>query len=389
MRFLPPTEAPNPAQVRHAWDDFVERGVMDRDIVRAHVGRAWERSHAAGCSPWQARANILSHDETIALLRQETRLVEVATPFLLALSGAAGNDRHAAMLSDGEGRVLKIVGDPDTMADENFPRAGSLLSEATAGANGIGTTLAEGHYVELVGPEHYIEGFHVYTCQGVPLLGTVDTPAGVLSMSVRRVETAAKVRDILFCASEAAECELLSQSLAETLAMTAGMETMLERLRQDIVQRIAMARLQLELAARRIAAGVEPAATLLGAQELIRIFQRQAAVWRNLVGEATAAPEPILLPDLVEDLIYLLETEARVSFVKLVLRRADKIIVLHDARALTQRLLSAFLNAMQSSASHVDIEVVVGKRETLGVVGISTMSPSGTRLCFETVAPLV
>jgi transcriptional regulator of acetoin/glycerol metabolism len=160
-----------------------------------------------------ARADILPALDTVALLKHESGLIKVAAPFLNALSRAAGDERHAAMLSDGSGRVLKIVADPLTLNDPNFPQAGSLLSEAVAGANGIGTALAEGHYVELVGPEHYIEGFHIFTCQGVTLAGALGRPAGVLSMSLRRAEAASKVRDVLFCASEAAECELLAVEL--------------------------------------------------------------------------------------------------------------------------------------------------------------------------------
>ena len=217
--------------------------MIDAARVRPPIAQAWQRSRTAGCDPYQLRADVLSPTETLALLRAESGLVEIATPFLAALSLAAGAERHAAMLGDVSARVLKIVGDPETMADENFPRAGSLLSEATAGANGIGTALAEGSYVELVGPEHFIEGFHVFTCQGVPLLGLRRESVGVLSMSVRREETAVKVRDILFCASEAAECELLSERLTETLATAESQAHILESLRQDIVQRIAMARL--------------------------------------------------------------------------------------------------------------------------------------------------
>ena len=233
MRFTQPALEPAAVDAREAWGEFVRDGAVDPRRVRPPTLRAWQRSAAAGCNPHQARADVLSAEQTIHLLRKEHRLVAIATPFLGALSRAAGPERHAAMLGDGHGRVLKIIGDADTVSDADFPRAGSLLSETVAGANGIGTALAERSYVELVGPEHYIEGFHVFTCQGVPLLGLNAEPVGVLSMSVRRQETASKVRDILFCASEAAECELLSERLSETLASIAPMERILESLRRS------------------------------------------------------------------------------------------------------------------------------------------------------------
>ena len=144
MRFHQTTRGHSPDEVRVAWRQFVDEGMIDAACVRLPIAQAWQRSRMAGCNPYQVRADVLSPTETLALIRAESRLVEIATPFLAALSLAAGAERHAAMLGDASARVLKIVGDPETMADENFPRAGSLLSEGTAGANGIGTALAEG-----------------------------------------------------------------------------------------------------------------------------------------------------------------------------------------------------------------------------------------------------
>lgn len=377
MRFQPPVPAVDPQAVRSAWREFVETGAIDVGRVRAPILRAWQRSSAAGCDAHQARADVLPPAQTIELIRRESRLVEIATPFLAALSRAAGAERHAAMLGDANARVLKVIGDPETMADENFPRAGSLLSEDIAGANGVGTALAERGYVELVGPEHFIEGFHVFTCQGVPLLG-FEGVIGVLSMSVRREATAGKVRDILFCASEAAECELLSERLSDTLTTAAPLDRTLELLRQDIVQRIAMARLQFELAARQIAAGTDAAGTLGAAQQLIGKFRRQAAVWRNLVGQGSAAPEPIDLAALADDLINLLATEARVSAVSLAWGRADRVIVLDDRQALAQRLLQIFLDGMQSAAGGGELVVDVAADNGRGTVALTT-APAGRR----------
>lgn len=389
MRFSSLTPGPTPDEVRVAWRQFIDAGAIDAASVRPPIAQAWRRSRAAGCDPHQMRADVLSPVDTIALLRSESRLIEIATPFIAALSRAAGPERHAAMLGDANGRVLKIVGDSETMADENFPRAGTLLSEEIAGANGIGTALAERSYVELVGPEHFIEGFHVFTCQGVPLLGMRQEPVGVLSMSVRREETAAKVRDILFCASEAAECELLSERLTETLATHAPLEHILESLRQDVVQRIAMARLQFELSARQIAAGTDASGTIRAAQQLIQKFRRQATIWRNLVGQGAGAPEPVDLADMVDDFMSLMDTEARVNQVRLAWGRAERLLVLDDMQALSQRILTAFLNAMQVTPAGEQITVDIGARDGEAAVTLASTLPNGAQHCENARAPLL
>lgn len=389
MRFIPAAPAPDLDQVHHAWDEFVQGRPEALSQVRPHVRHAWERSARSGCDPRTMRADLLSPAETAALLRDERRLIEVASPFMETLSRAAAGERHAAMLSDGAGRVLKIVGDEETVADPNFPRAGTLLSEATAGANGIGTTLAEGRYVELVGPEHFIEGFHAFTCQGVPLLGNGLTTSGVLSTSVRRLDTSQRLRDILFCGSEAAECELLASWLSDALVGGDDLSTALEQLREDMVQRLAAARLQIELAARRIASGADASEMVRGIEQLSRKFRRQAATWRHLVEDRPVAPEPLLLGDLVEDLADLLGTEATIVSTTIAWRRTDRVLVSAPRRTLSQELLGAFLNAMHVAAPGSEILVDVSNRGHLGTVVLTATLPTGAAAQFRTEAPVL
>jgi transcriptional regulator of acetoin/glycerol metabolism len=388
MKFHPATPPPHPGIVLDAWRTFIRSGQID-SAVRPQIQRAWTRSRNHGCSPYMPRAELLSPSETIALLKRESRLVEIASPFLGALSRAAGGERHAAMLGDAEGRVLKIVADAETASDEQFPRAGSLLSEASAGANGIGTALADGHYVELVGPEHFIEGFHSFTCQGVPLYTGPRDAIGVISMSVRRIETADRIRDILFCASEAAECELLSAHFSRLLLRPEGTDAVLEELRQDIVQRIASARFQLEFAARRIASGQTASDLLLDAERLIDRFRRQAGVWRNLVDDSIGSPEPVAVHDLVVEFTDLLQTEARINGVTLHADQIDPVLALDDIRALTRRLLSAVLNSLQRAARGSTLHVSIGVDAARKVVSVTTqgIDQANARFQFQVDAP--
>lgn len=372
MRFLTNIRHPDVAQVGEAWREYVGGGRLAAGVVRPYVLKAWERSRASGCDARMARAQQLSEPETAALMEQRRELLEVAGPFLTALSRAAGADRHAAMLGDADGRLLRVVGDELTLADEGFPRAGSLLAESHAGANGVGTALAERGYVELVGPEHYIQGFHCFTCQGVPLEGPGGL-AGVLSMSVRRLETADRVRDILFCASEAAECEMLGRWLAA--AAGAG-EPVMERLRQDMVQRLALARLRLEVAARQIAAGADASTTIGTALELSRKFARQAGVWRSLaLGDGGGGEQEVVdLGELVEDFFELLRTEARVAGVALEWGRVEKVKISCVRGLLARRVLGCFLSALQGA-------------EPLAVLEASVLAGPGAQLRISRRTP--
>ena len=367
MQFLSNVRHPDVGQVRAAWERYVQHQALAPDTLRPYVLRAWDRARASGCNPRLGRADVLGEHETELLLAQRHELITATAPFLGALSRAAGEHRHAAMLADTDGRLLCLTGDAETMADENFPRPGSLLDEAHAGANGVGTAIAENGYVELVGPEHFIEGFHAFTCQGVPITGPHGS-MGVLSMSVRTLATADRVRDILFCATEAVECDLLAKWLSGISCHE--MEHTLERLRQDMLQRLTSARLRIEIAARRIAAGGDITAMVQTSKAMSAQFARQARTWRVLALDRAgpAQPEPLALADIVQDLLDLLATEARVVGLQFEWGVADRVTVLDDRQALTRRLLGGFLSALQKgtpgSRLIVDVAAVGGLGRT-------------------------
>lgn len=367
------------AATHRAWQEFVATGQVgeaNRALLRPHVLRAWQRSVAADCSPHSLTAERLPAAETLALLHRERKLIEAARPYIAALSRSAGGARHAAQLADRGACVLDVVGDERSVTGpEAVPGPGAVMSEAGAGANGLGTTLAETGYTEIIGPEHFIEGFHGYTCQGIPLVGAGGVILGVISISLLGIGTADRIRDILFCASQGIECDLLSQELLDTVVRSrqdaAG--GVAERLRQDIVQHLAAARLKLELAAQRLARGGDTAALLETAEELTIRFRRRATLWRDLVTEGVAAPRPFRLDEMVEQMIALLSTEASVNELNVAWgMRQDPAVVLADPHGAGRQLLAEVLTGMQriGRGGRLRLEVVAEPERTLGAVVI-------------------
>jgi len=336
---------------------YLSTGALRPELLREPVFRAWERCHAQGASARQARAVHLADAELERLLTQQSVLMAAARPYLRALSQAAAAERHAAMLGDSRGVVLDVVGDPPSVSGpERVPEPGSLLSEAFSGANGIGTPLAEGGYVELVGPEHFIEGFHPFTCQGVPIRTPDGAIAGVISVSMRRTEAARRLHELLVCAAHGIEAELIRERLDEDVRrlIAAGGrddEALLENLRQDIVQAQAAARLEVTLAARDLARDrLAYAARLLAlAERSIAVFERQSALWRDL---AATDPGPLRVVDLavlLSDLAALLRTEAATSEVTVEVVEGEPLQVVVDPLQLSRALLRAFLRAFQAA----------------------------------------
>jgi sigma-54 dependent transcriptional regulator, acetoin dehydrogenase operon transcriptional activator AcoR len=367
-----------------AWHRLVEAGEVRGAGLRAHVRRAWRRSRRSGCRPHAMAVPRLTDQETRGLLDRERALIEAARPYVAALSRAAGAQCHAALLCDRHGRVLDVVGDEAGVhGPGRVPGLGSLLSEAEAGANGIGTTLAEGGSVELVGPEHFLADFHPFTSQGT-LLRVEGQVVGVLGIWVRRLERTERVHDILVCAARGIEAELLGRSLADAvqrLAPGAGDDRPLEALRQDMVQLQAAARLRLEVAAQSLGEGGDTVDLLVTAERLIRTFHERAALWRDLVDEESGVARAVLLHEHLGRFVALLGTEAECRGITVERGLMVPVIAHVDPRALSRALLRLFLHAFEMAAEggRVHVMLVQDERRLSGVIHLAASEHTAHR----------
>lgn len=361
-------EEPHAENARRAWQHYAESRQLRPELLRDATYRAWKRCHALGASHHALAPRTLSPRATAALLEREERLIEAARPYLRALSQAAGRERHAATLADAEGTVLDVVGDEETVhSTPGFPGPGAVLSEAAAGANGIGTAIAEGVYVELIGPEHFMAGLQGYTCQGLPLRGPEGAVIGALATSVHRIQTANRIHEILICAAHGIEAELTHEQLERDVAHVVRESTpwveQVELLRQDVVQLHSAGRLRLENAVRAIqnerpSSGLE-LVTL--AERLIERFRRKAALWRDIAAGEVGAPQPVDLQGRVLDMVKLLRTELAIRQIRVSVRPHPPVHVLVDSRQLSRTLFHAFMQGLAASPlfGTLDLEVQV------------------------------
>lgn len=106
-------------------------------------------------------------------------------PLLAELLGEpVGEAGHVFAVSDADGMLLTVAGDPDTLRRVeriNFVE-GAVWSEAQAGTNAPGTALAAGTGVQIIATEHYNPLVRRLSCAAVPVfdpdsgraLGAVD-----------------------------------------------------------------------------------------------------------------------------------------------------------------------------------------------------------------------
>lgn len=278
-------------EVREAWRRYVTLGQIEAALLRPEVRAAWERCHDLRVDPRRVHVEALSPVEAERLVARHADLLAASRPFLLALSRAAGRRPHAVLLADDRSRVLEAVG---LGGAEAFPGRGALLDEALVGANGVGTTVATGAPVVLVGPEHFIEGFQGFTWLGQPV-GGGEAPHAVLSISLRDAPATSALQRLLLVAARGIEAELIRVRLDAAIGAFRAADPSdarrLSALHEDLIQALASARVRFETAARAESLGrveAAQAAAELAGGELAR-FTERARWWLELadVGETS------------------------------------------------------------------------------------------------------
>ncbi len=369
---------------------YKSMGAIPARMLRSKIYRAWERSHLQGANPYTLQAEKLSPSDTEDLITKNSDLIRVASPYIRMLSQAAGVDRHAVMLSDQQAILLDVVGDKQTVQEtESFPGPGSLLSESVAGANGIGTPLAEADYVEIISAEHFIEGFHPFTCQGIPLRNDKQEIVGALSISMLRPDAGQRLKEILLCASHGIEADLLVANLEKhirrVLKSNPNEYQPLEDLRQDVIQANHAARLKLEVVSRMVAVNrLDYAMQLLGqAEHSIDIFRRRAEIWRTLASFEIGTVQSVSLTDQISNLIDVLSTETAIRQVTILPDWYEPITVFADPRSLLHDLLRYFLQAFDQAGKGGQVQVVVHKTANEELVEVSLKAISVVNLSLS------
>jgi transcriptional regulator of acetoin/glycerol metabolism len=343
-----------------AWRLYKSRGRISKRHLRVTTYRAWERCHLLRADPQRFQAEALSSGERAELLRSCGTLIAAATPYMQTLSKAVQNELHAVMLGNAEGIVLSVTGHPESVSGPNaVPGPGSLLTEALAGSNGIGTPLAEQFYVELEGAEHFIEGFHPFTCQGLPIKGLDGETIGVISTSVRMPSVSRELREILTCATHGIEAELHFFEMFKTAQESVrklGLGTReVGNLRQDILQPHAISRLSFESSAGLFGVDREMADKLLqtSIQSALR-FKEQAKVWWELVHpQKNGAKQRFSIGGLMLELEDLLSTELRIHQATVIRKIPDDAVIHGNRQKVRLCLFKAFLEAIHTCTSDV------------------------------------
>ncbi len=167
---------------------FSVEGHLAPRTPRLLIFNSWQRCRTLHVNPSQRYAPLAIARETqLTQIHDENALlIRAARSVMNHLVDVLADSGYVIVLSDTHGRLLEIMGDMAIrrrLARIDFVEGGDW-SEAAAGTNAIGTALADKHVVQLLGAEHYCDGWQDLTCTAAPIRHPfTDEIVGILDVT--------------------------------------------------------------------------------------------------------------------------------------------------------------------------------------------------------------
>jgi sigma-54 dependent transcriptional regulator, acetoin dehydrogenase operon transcriptional activator AcoR len=170
-------------EIRLAWEVFLLKGQAPQGISQ-NIASSWERSRTLGVAVERSEAPLAGEPEVFRRRSQNAMLLTAARPALQRSSLFLAEASSMMVLSDPGGFIIETAGDPRIVDQgrRNHLEIGGNWEEGAIGTNAIGTALAEGQAVRILGAEHFCEDVQRWACAATPvrypgdgeLLGVVD-----------------------------------------------------------------------------------------------------------------------------------------------------------------------------------------------------------------------
>jgi transcriptional regulator of acetoin/glycerol metabolism len=141
-------------------------------VVAPVVLHSWVRSRDVfHVDPALKRSPIVLPGDELGHRRERLEALGMGAPVLERFGEDLRETQDMLALCDADGYVLATAGHPGVIeeAAENNLRVGGSWIEQAAGTNGIGTALAEGRTVQIIGADHYVAAFQRWVCTGAPI----------------------------------------------------------------------------------------------------------------------------------------------------------------------------------------------------------------------------
>ena len=174
------------SQGRKAWEQYLEKNILDERLVRGPVADSWQRCRSLNVNPLGSAGDYQAEERRLEQRRYEKeQLIRVARPFLGDLARFVSGTDFQVILTDENGYLLEIAGDARIVdrAREVHLCAGADWSESRKGTNAIGTAIVEKAPVRVHAWEHFCAENQFLTCSAAPIVDPDGDLVGVIDIS--------------------------------------------------------------------------------------------------------------------------------------------------------------------------------------------------------------
>lgn len=184
------------------------------------IGRSLNRSEKLGLEKDFQKACInLNYRDKEALLDKNKILLEIAQPFIDDLNQILQDSKFILILSDGQGHVLDIRGEAETLnkARESNLFIGASMEERKVGTNATGIALFEDRPIQITAEQHYSKTFHGWTCSAAPIHNASGKVIGTLNLTGEYNQEHIHTLGMVMAASKAIENKISSEEIQKNL----------------------------------------------------------------------------------------------------------------------------------------------------------------------------
>ncbi|RBP68882.1 transcriptional regulator of acetoin/glycerol metabolism [Alkalibaculum bacchi] len=174
------------SELKRIWTDFVEEEQISPEI-RPVILESWKRCKNNLVDFYGGKGKVLSDEEMKHRLEKNKELIEIASPIIKDIYNIVKETNYSVVLTDTDGILIETIENEKIRPehrDLNFMQ-GTSWNEKDVGTNAIGTCLAIGQPIQVVGSEHYCKYHHVWTCSAAPIRNSEGKIIGCLNLSGR------------------------------------------------------------------------------------------------------------------------------------------------------------------------------------------------------------
>ena len=162
---------------------------------------------------------ILNEEEFMQRLHDQRPLLEVAKPVMDELYEMVKGSGFIIILSDKEGCILRIIGDPEPIETASLYKMipGAFMDEQNSGTNAMGTAITEDAPVKVTANDHYIIAWQRWTCAAAPIHSENNEIIGTLNLTGDKSLEHPHTMGLVVAAVRAVESNIVSNLIQKKL----------------------------------------------------------------------------------------------------------------------------------------------------------------------------